>query len=255
MLRYKKLDGVTADPSAQALVTTPEGRAMGHVPGWVMLLDPDYLVGANAVRNRALRDGIATNDPGAVPLDAFDNDEAAFAPTQGSLLQLRPDRAAFDPESWSYFTVGMVSEASGVLPRLVSPVVEQGDVLGPYIVFYETGYHGVALYEGSGAISPALRRINAAVRMAERTSPALLMFTFSTRDGLKIFVDGELSASNPDDKRPLDFGYQAGTWELFRGMRGQWGMTGVLNIDLGWPEHAGYRRSIERFLMNKYGIT
>jgi hypothetical protein len=32
-------------------------------------------------------------------------------------------------------------------------------------------------------------------------------------------------------------------------------MTGLLDIDLGWPEHAGYRRQIERFMMDRYGIS
>lgn len=30
------------------------------------------------------------------------------------------------------------------------------------------------------------------------------------------------------------------------------GMCGILDIDLGWAEHAGYRRKIEAFLMPNY---
>lgn len=82
-----------------------------------------------------------------------------------------------------------------------------------------------------------------------------LMFTFSTRDGLRIFENGNEVAAAPDDKRPLTHGFGANEWLMWRENFGLLGMSGMLSIDLGWAEHRAYRRQMSEFMAAKYGIS
>lgn len=248
MFYYKKLN---AGPLP--FPTTPEGRAMGHIPGWVMLLDPAYLVGTDQLRNRALKNNFALNTRGLINLDTFDNGAPAFRPTSEDPVRLNVD-ADINPDAWTVFTVARYNSDNSAKGLLTNPRQEMSGVISPQIGFSQ-GASNAIVWENSLTSEGQPQRLSAPVNLASRSQPALLMVTFSTADGLKIFDNGGLIAEAPDDRRPLNYGFAAGQWDVFHRTRSRWGMTGILNIDLGSLEHTADRRAIERFLMQKYGIA
>lgn len=254
MINYKKLPGKLAPQGAPGIVTTPEGLAMGHIPGWAMLIDPGYLHGPRDLINRALPRNLATNPANDIPIDAFANGQPAVRPVTGQAMRVNTD-VSINPDMWSIFTVARyVENNTGAKGLLINSSSEQSGVIAPQIGFSQGGSNAI-IWENSMSTAGQPQRLNVEVGLAARTQPALIMFTFSVREGLRTFVDGVQVGAAPDDKRPLKLGYQAGEWEMFRFLRSLWGMTGLLNIGLGWPEHAGYRHAIERFLMTKYGLA
>lgn len=255
MIRFIKLHGVDIrDASLPQVPRTPEGVAMGAIPGWGVLLDPAYVDhDEQSIRNRALPNGTAPIEQSASALDIgeFANGEPSFSLTDDTWISAYPKNVAINPTAWSVVVVSQPTPHT-IWQRVLSTQTEYVDNEGVNMRVGFTGNAVEARIERAGA---GTIRLAYTGDYANRGQPSVLVFTSSTRDGLKIYDNGELVASNPSDTSPLTNGYSAGEWGTFNVCRGDYGMLGLLSIDLGWPEHAGYRRSIERFLMDKYGIS
>lgn len=267
MLRYQRINGVRLENTngLPTIQRTPEGAAMGAVPGWVDLIDPDYMnVDEGWVRNRAAARSKYPNVATPAVVSQFPNGASAFQMLSGQTLRIESDAVApaIDPTQWSVFTVCMpqpIDGGSGVDSVCVLRGQDNNhSLIGLRVDFTrDFGRPTIRTYNqyGIGVQNPARLSYNG-LNIYTLSEPALVMFTGSTRDGLRIFVNGEEVAAAPSDKRPLEIGYEGGENQraYFRGARGLFGMTGALSIDLGWAEHAGYRRAIEAFLMGKYQI-
>lgn len=252
MRRIISLAGVEL-PNAVALPTigrTPEGRAMGGIPGWRVLIDPAF-ADAGAARNRARPAAMLPRQGSAYTFGTISGQPAFAAVAGGPHFGVT---TPMNPDSWSVFFVVQTPRggASGGRELLrgntIAPAV--GNV-GPRVTIRVNGT--LAVIEN---ISTNIRVNGPAI---PDNIPTLLMATFSTRDGLRLFIDGALVAANPEDRRALDNEFGANQYGLLRatsaGLPLLAGMCGILDIDLGWPEHVGYRRAIEGFLMAKYGIA
>lgn len=251
MIRYQRLTGVSLSGAAPGPVVpvTPEGQAMAGTPGWAMFMDPAHVAGTN-VRNRARRDSFLTG--ANLPLAAVGGNPV-FAPADGDTMRHRSMDVGMNPDTWTVFAVCKPAAGTST-QRIVGMQAADTPPLGqvtPRIGFSVSG--DIAQIQGSGAAGGM--RLSYASDYTTRAGLTLLMFTFSTRDGLRIFDNGAQVAAAPSDTAPLTDSFGPGEIDCFRFCRGSYGMTGVLDIDLGWMEHAGYRRRIDTFLMAKYGIT
>lgn len=255
MMRYQKLQGVNLDSSTTlpSINITPEGKAMGAVPGWQMLIDPDYMV-SGAPRNRALPNSITlTNMP--IDLGSFPNGQASLHidTYANGTTAITPQDVAFNKDEWSVFAVVREDAEQTSHTTLFRSITDAPSGLLSVRIGISSMGSGrqFSVWEGT-----TTRRLVYPPEKPFAGRTVLLMVTFSIRDGLSIFTNGEKVASNPDDKRPLDQGDGAGEWR-FRStaVTADVGMMGVLSIDLSQPENTGHRRAIEKFLMTKYGIS
>src|SRR5690554_2665889 len=107
MIRFLKLHGVDVGESASLpqIPRTPEGRAMGAVPGWTILVDPDYVdLSAESIRNRAQAgDMLQKTSSGSLALDQFPNGETSF--DFDGHYNFLSTQVGFNPDAWSVFTV------------------------------------------------------------------------------------------------------------------------------------------------------
>ncbi|WP_193090871.1 hypothetical protein [Halomonas colorata] len=254
MRRYQMLQGVQVPNSnLPSIEITPEGRAMGAIPFWNTLLDPDY-VSDNKIRNRAIKATLQNNeDPGTYTFSSFANGARAFNYPSGSENLLRSlSSTDINPERWTVFVVQRPnSDAAQAREVLRSIDSAPADEFSPRMGI-NTANSRASIYKSS---SDATLRLGYTPPVNYNNRTVLLMFTFSVERGLAIFEDGVLGAAAPNETQPFTFGYQAGAVGWNRQMAGLVGMAGLLDADLSAPENAGYRRSIERFLMTKYGIN
>ena len=251
MIYYKVLNNATARDGADQIVFTPEGTAMGRIPGWRMLLDPDHLMPGNRIRNRAIRGGSADNGSTPINLGQFNEGETAFEPIGGTALDATVD-TTINPTSWSLFCVLQFSSSS--FPQEIVSSVDTGADGLPLEITYSAGGANMIIRSQAGSADDP--RLSESVSLSTTgLTPQLFMFTFSERDGIKMYRNGEMIASDPTDTRPLTVSTGAGEWRVLRRTRGLYGMMGLLDIDLGWAEHAPYRRRIEQFMKSKYDIA
>lgn len=259
MIRFQTTQGVNF-PGATGLPTitrTPEGRAMGAVPGWAMLLDPSYGTEQAGLRNRAKRAAMAGHSalgPSAISLALasanMGGQDAVYIPDDGG-ARLQPN-VAFNPDAWTFFAV-------------MKPRARPSSFLG--MAWSVDGATGRAPKIGLTADATRFQvwentdPANSATRISYNAGspltgiPRLFMATFSTREGMRLYLDGTEVARAPGANLPFSRGAGAGQWEVFYAGRGWFGMTGLLDIDLGWAEHAGHRRAIAGFLRQKYGLS
>src|SRR5690625_2178281 len=101
MIRFLKLYGVDLGASSlPQVLRTPEGQAMGAIPGWSILADPSYMdVSEGSIRNRALSNDQMPKTWGAGSLAAstFPNGQEAFLFDNSSIYNVRSDKVGFNP--------------------------------------------------------------------------------------------------------------------------------------------------------------
>lgn len=242
---------------------TPEAQAFGHID-WSTLVDPAYCSPtAETVCNRALREEEILINTGRLVIGNFENGPISFVTDSddldGNFVRINAD-ADVNPDNWTFLMVMEPLANTSAIQRFISPTETlSGDEANEGVVSFHIGMNrdlrSLIVYENASMAPEQPQRLRYAVPTEKRGTRVLVEFTFSVREGLKIFWNGELVAENPDDRRPLNYGYKAGEWEMFRSMRGQIGMAGVVDVDLSEPEHEGDRLTLEKFMMEKYGIN
>lgn len=260
MIRYQKISGITLEGNAglPRVQITPEGRAMGAVPGWSVFLDPSYSqINPQYIRNRAQPDGNDLVSDGSFEYDEINGNTAFLMTNEAGGMAHRPQKGNIDPDRWTVFFVGadMVATKPTAIPRIIAPVDDTLEGVALNFGYNSTGA-AIVLYEQAqfDPGNPIRLRYDPLTPLFVRESPTLIMATFSVERGINIFDGGSLVKSEPNDTRPLTIaiGKEESRW--FRFVRGKFGMCGLLNTDLSAPENTGHRRAIERFLMTKYGI-
>ena len=241
------LDGVSLpNASGRPVISlTPADKAIAHIPGWQMFVDPDYIVGGK-VRNLALPNEIMEHGGVGFTTSTFANGEKAFDLSDDRRIQ---PNIAFPTEAWTFFAVAKPS-ASDIGQRYVSAVNESSS---PPAIEPSLG-----LTAGGGGVRTWSRGISdarASVTMSLAGEEVYIMWTGSTRDGCRIYINGVELDHNAGATEPFNKNSGPGEWRCLYGVRGLVGMMGLLSIDLGWAENVGYRRALDRFLMSKYGIA
>jgi hypothetical protein len=250
MIRFQRLTGVSmADASpAPVIPISPEGQAMANVPGWAILLDPGHIQGAT-IRNRCRANTFVT--PANLPMGTLGGNPV-FLPSLEAGMRTNSATVGMNPTAWSVFAVAL-PVTSGEVQRVVGNAVGDNEIpseVTPRLGFSANGNNASIFGSGTG-----VSRLVYTGNFASRGGLSLVMWTSSTRDGLRIFDNGAQVAANAGDKAALTASFAPGQIDLLRFCRGTYGMVGVLDIDLGWAEHAGFRRRIESFLMTRYGIS
>lgn len=259
MIKYMKVNGVTLKGSElPQVVLTPEGRAMGAAPGWAVMVDPAYISlpvgfsGDTALNRSSGRMVTATKDATS-PEIVQENGNPMILADKDNYLQIQGD-VDINPEEWTVFSVLKIASVSRPRNFIVISDPGNSDSGISLSISYSSQIGDLIVYEFDHNTTSQPRRLSVEAGLLDG-SIKLVMVTFSVRDGLRAYVNGELMGYEPDDKRPLTHGYQAGEYRMFRFFRGYYGMTGILNADLGKAENTGHRRAIEKFLMAKYGIS
>lgn len=257
MIRYEKLQGVKLPAAGgPSIVVTPEGKAMGHIPGWKALIDPSYPVDTGT-RNRALPSNILKGLD-ALTYGALGGNTAFTLPSR---LRSNGPIARFDmnPTEWTWFCVLKNEMVSPAGPSyLLSPISSIVGGILPCIVLRTSGQLSVA--SELPQVS-TVYRVSADTAVPSGSPASLMMVTFSTTEGIKMFKNGSLVAENKSDKNALTDGYQSGNLQIMTAGSTSGagnlllGLQGILDIDLGAAENSGYRRIVERFVMSKYGIA
>lgn len=229
--------------------STPEGIAFGKVPGKVAYHDPDY---ADASLGWARERVDNTKSPFDGVITELANGQKVFGSADETQATRIDFNAEVDPNRWTSICVGFPRERpASVTPLMLMEyqnTVGEGN-LALLLSIEQVNFNNYQLLEDTrtGGV-----RISYNGGFGARTSLSILMTTFSVERGLKMYDGGELVASNDDDKRPLEL--TDGVYNLYRNGRGQFGPSFLLNTDLSDPENAGFKRAIEKFLMDKYSI-
>lgn len=261
MTKFQTLTGLVV-PQAPFVGLTDEDVALGQIPGWLMYMDPGVRVGAdptriyNRIGNGKLLNAISGGSP--IPIGTIGG-QPSIAPsgtTAGTGVQF-DQTPAIPADAWTFFSVGTLATGNNRQSVAVSKSAflasEPDYSLG--VGFTPNGQ--VARFwqrDQFADLNPRLSYTPASTFVGRR---ALVMWTFSTREGLAIWDNGVLGAASDTAaaKRPLSRGAGANEWWSLMRCIGNFGVVGALGIDLSWAENAGYRRRIEQFLMQKYSIA
>ena len=253
MIPYLRLDAALPGGTASGMSPEALDDAIGHIPGWSALLDPDYRIGGG-VLNRASGGLLTPPTPwGASHDGALPNGKPAFKISGTTANRLIAD-ADINSDAWTVFFLLNVTTVSPSGSRdLIAPENLAGAGIGLRISLRTTGQ--LSIYP-TAATTPRLTVAASAIPLA---TTFLLMCTGSTRDGLRVFVKGVLVAHDDTKDEALNDQIEAGQYFFYRNNSGTGALlaslTGLLGVDLGQVENAGYRRAIERVLMAHVGAA
>ena len=253
MPSFLKLSGVRLGGSGPQIDTgTAEAAALGGVPGFNVWWEAEYSdATAETVLNRAQANRAIPAVDGFFPDTVTMGSGAAFDATDLAPLVLAPNRP-IRPDEWTFLVVVKpITDTSRQI--FVKPTTDVG-ATAMQIGLISTG-HTVYVYETGTGGSGQPVRLEYRGDFEQRAGASLIMVTFSTRDGLKIWDGGTLAASDAADTAPLTLGYGAGEWDMMRFVRGQIGMSAIFDVDLGKAENALHRAALTDWLVAKYDVT
>lgn len=255
------------DPSFEKLERTPEGIAIGGLPGWEMLLDPDYAE-TGWIRNRAKpnakfnlieAENINTTEINLIQVNGA-NLLHSHPVSKGGAGQYRAvssdAKVSIDSKKWTVFCVikpSAVSDALGYPTSIIRP---------------ETNGIPNSLYIGLNPTNGQLRIYNQSVADTSTASMApyvaaqfptnvavdalkVLVITFSEEKGFNAYENGVHLGNVAAPAVTLD---ASGVFSVYRSSNAAWGLVGALNEDLSLPVNKVYMQKLTSFLMEKYGI-
>ncbi|MDW0360796.1 hypothetical protein Q8G38_15900 [Halomonas venusta] len=257
MIKYQRISGITL-PNDNGLPTvnrTPEGVAMGAIPGWSIMFDPAYSA-PSTLRNRAQPNNNVPVTTGSLDAGVISDQPSLDITVDTVVGGAGGIKGALNPGAISGFcVVAGLGDSPVDRHYIFRPINQQSDVICPSFAFVTvSGTAGVYIYENSVSQPGQPTRLSFSFNDLLQPEPHLVMWTASVVNGVSIWVDGVRVAYDPNDKRPMDFGLEPGDIAAFINTRGNFGHAGLLNIDLNAAENGGHRRAIERFMMQKYGI-
>lgn len=253
MIQYAKIPGLhlTSATGLDSVPISEDGQRIGAIPGWNVLINPDYAQNG-LMRNRVVAGKFLGNSVSPQAFGEMPNGAKSLAYSSNN--RINPD-TQINKDAWTVFAVIRLSSADSINASKDIARANSGNTQGDFTPRLSLSNAGgsIGIYENTESTTSL---INYARDGGYLDQTVLVMFTFSTREGLRIFADGVEGAHGPEFTTPFDAQDGPGEWGFFGGgIRGQAGHAGLLDIDLGWAEHAGYRRALEVYLFELYGIT
>lgn len=254
MRQYVRLSGVSLNTTGAVVAVDALDRAIGSIPGWVYLMDPEQISDAGAVLNRV--DGVLKspwNTDGAITPPYPDAPFAGFGTFAGGRpsIQLRevtrrsvlPD-LAFPAAEWTVFSRVMLTTTSSNAQEVVAlapGVTVASGQFGPRMGFSTAGLSSRIWARGSAGDVVGDRRLTYTPAASFIGREVSMMWSFSASAGLSIYEDGIRVAHAPADAQVLTQATAAEQWRFFRGINADLGLTGILSVDLGRADMAGHR--------------
>lgn len=253
MIRVERLTGVTVPVASGLPRLAPTGAevALARIPGWLMYLDPaSRFVGTAGVLNRAIAGNVLSAQNDAPVEGAFSNAAPALVFNGASNNRMLYGNFDINPAAWTFWAVVRLADVDDGIANLVRPATDTPDgSTSIRVVFNGSGY--LRVLDGSDGG----QRVTHNDAEAYDGVTCLIMATFSTRDGCRLFRNGTLVDDDTTDKTVLDYAITSGSFRFFQNYSGLVGHAGMHSIDLGWPENAGYRKAIEQAMALKYDLT
>lgn len=265
MLNYQVIHGVNI-PNAtglKAIKRTPEGAAMGGIPGWQVMIDPAYSKPSElAALNRASGDQCPVTAISSMTIGQMAGNPSFDLRSSDTSKRffINPIGANVDPDRWTVFSViNYADKAAGGASggQWIARAAESNVIDGELILSVAVPRSGGSTFYVQEAGGGSAERVvgNMTPALIDRSTPTLLMATFSVERGLTLYDNGRQIERNESDKRPLTHALEGSELRFFQEGYSEYGLSGVINNDLSAPENEGFRRAMERFLMQKYGIT
>lgn len=266
MLKYIKLNGVSFENSAlEQVAITPEGQALGGIPGWQMLTDIERTqvpetsntgekVSLNRVTGKMM---LGQRNGGAEPplISVSGND---YADVTSGFLYFDPE-VKISPAEWTLYSVFVPTAGSVPYNFMWSGVGSSFDPneLSPCVAYSQaSGSVFIREWGGDDSFSDVGdSRLTASNALTvDGNTPALVIASFSVERGLTLRVNG-VEYRNESDKRPLTAKTDSGDYRCYRNFIGYQGASGMLGTDISKPQNAQRLESLENFLKVKYSIT
>lgn len=238
-------------PPAMPSKRTPEGIALGGIPGWEVFAGPEYLRGG-VPRNRARPKASMTGLGGAPVLATFSNGAAAFDNTVSPQRAFIPG-VAFPQSEWSAFAVLEPAITGSTDKAFFRSLTDQTDAAGLSIrMGLNNSVSRITMWRGAAASGNTF--LEYAAPSGDFIGRRMLVLFCGSERGASIFVDG-VEVAQTAAPAQITAGYQAGAWKIQAISGTRVGQYGVLSIDLGRPQHRAYRERITAFYKAKYGIS
>lgn len=255
--------GATAPYDAQVYTFTPEGQAMGSIPGWEALIDPSYVnTTLKTALNRCKYKSNAVSDSSGaavvVNIGQFSNGQKAFDMSDTNQTRLNPN-IPFPTDNWSVVFVAKPIVKTGTNLNVVltgNTYFSDAALVSPKIGF-SLNTNSLYIAQGGAIQQEGNYRLAYTSPTPLSDETAVYIVTGSSKNGLAIYKNGVKVASSTSQgsKAPLNNQIGAGEWHMLRGARGLFGYVGLLSIDLNDAVNKGFRDQINQFLMSKYGIA
>lgn len=252
MIKFKEINGLQLENTSnlQKIERTEEGRAIGHIDGWKMLVDPKYVDGVS-VRNRAIAGSKFTSTrTGITKVDMFEITQ----PTRIS----SDNRTKINANEYTFFAVVDFTQKNDSFASCIIRGDSDRVENAPNFLANPSGTH-IAVFKEvrqvtyDNLITGGNRIANFALRKKIKGEGlSLLMLSYSDEHGFSASQNGVSLGDSVIYKTKLDTDLNA--FSLLRDCLGSVGYIGILDIDLHKQSNSVKKMQLYQFLMSKYAI-
>ena len=257
MLTIQKLNTNAGPTELGKHVLSEAGKALAHIPGFKAFYDAEfYKAGENFILNRA--SGKKSAFTGVFDIVSV-NGKQALRKLSGSSGSVTHDGDyQVNSDTWTFFAVfkPVVNTNTAQVFKLVTRK-ENTSELSLYNTMSASS-KTLTIYRGTtGGDTRISFSSEAGSELANLGHPSVIMFSFSSAEGLKIRLNGKTVASSNSSaaKEAIMNGLNTGEWDWLRNANGDFYAWGGFNIDLTTAENVNYLQDFERYFMNKYSIA
>ncbi|WP_151753303.1 hypothetical protein [Acinetobacter soli] len=262
MIKFKEISGLTLDNTANLpqIQRTDDGKNIGHIPGWKYFIDPEYASGTS-VRNRALANSISNASRAVTTL--IQNDDVLFDFKTTALRIDSNSNVAINPNEFTMFAVVNAAQSTSSYPLWIfrgnttSTTSAPVDDIPNFCISPNGGqcsvFKRITDNTYDQLVTNNLRVATFALNKNLKTNSglSLLILSFNTNTGYTLSQDGVVIGTVAY-KTPL--ANNLNDFSSFRNMAGVAGKVGIFDIDLHSAANTVYRKQLEKYLKNKYGI-
>lgn len=254
MIKIQVVDTVIDNPVGRVYEISEIGKRIGQIPGWVSLFDPDYF-----------RFGDALDRCSGLEADTQDieveesNGVSVF--TNNDIFPRLESTKPIPVDQFTIFAVCKpVSKSASSFYAIATSLKNEIPPTGFSYLFFGFSNDRQSLAMGLRGNTSEFSKTTARSRIwydsPKNFSDELtyVMCTFSTSRGLALYVNGELVAEEPDDKRPLTSD-AAEEYRFLSGMHGDTGLVGMLGVDLSSPVNSHHKKALDSYVLDRYAIT
>ncbi|OTG85517.1 hypothetical protein B9T31_12055 [Acinetobacter sp. ANC 4558] len=256
MITIQKLSNVNVGTTSLGKYEISEaGKALAHIPEFKAFFDADFYTDKSMdILNRANGINSRLRSATYTPVVFHNGQRGLSKRISGATYVVTDGDYDINPDAWTFFVVMKPAVSTNEF-RLIRAINDTTEPSPHLILSASTRTLGVKPHAINGVSSILYYEAPVGDAMANKPTPQLAIFSFSTKRGTTIRLSGKEVAFSSTLKTPFIAGYKKGEWDWMRNAHADFGAWGGLNIDLTLDENKQYLNDLERYFMNKYEIT
>lgn len=255
MLKYTRIASITGTEGMDVFTPSAMGQAIGDIPGWVLLHDPDYVRDTTVLNRVNGEDNPDVEETPEVISVVTEGGNKFQEWNDGDNPIIDPKSVQLDGTNLTLFAVVKNTTKTSTNLRSIFTGDGSGEssatVRPPSLMF--TADANTVLVRSRGGVNTAIGATLASFTPSSSYMSRLAYVMMTYSGGTLRLFDKGVQVAEATGVTPFA-GVTVGTWKVLRGFAGLVGLVGAINQDMSAPAMQQYKSKLDSFIIGKYSL-